>query len=664
MQGIAPTQATIGRISPPPHGAPAGSPHSVRSRGTIAGIGASRGTVAGISSVHGGERAIVPRMSMARLLDRATAAGTSRMRRGRAVAMGALAAASASTQAKKKRLQRLRLCRSQLRGESFRSWMNATLENSTMGQIVDGIQITLSLLLVGLSIWLNWDGPFTAAEPSWMETTELTFSIVFTVEYAARLYAAENRCAYVVSFFALVDLVTVLPVYATLAIVGNANGAEDDISRVRSQFLRPIRVLRALRILRAYRLLAFSTSAIQRQMSVVALTVVSLVVCTTGIIQALEYSDDPDDADGQTLPFLDAMYYIIVTITTVGYGDISPKSETGRITIMVMITATMVLIPSQISKLSQMMAQRSIYGGRVSTTGNKAHVIVCGDVTADSLAHFLREFFHADTALANETAVVLAPREPSFDMKRLIMNSKYDTRVKYLQGSAMLDGDLLRAGADRARAVFCMLDKFSMDPQATDTEATLIAASVRLFNRTVPVSAQVVLSSNVRHVQLSGANSFVCVERFKQGLIAQSTMIPGMCALVSNLVSTVSSANDDELPSTWVSEYFRGSTNELYDAEFPASMQGLSFADAAEILYAEFSAILIAVETCGPVETAQSRGFSSQHAAPVSSRRSRSRRTDRRSGRRARSTASMESTAAFDAGGKQASEMREASDLC
>ena len=94
------------------------------------------------------------------------------------------------------------------------------------------------------------------------------------------------------------------------------SSASAGIGQVEAQFLRPIRVLRALRILRAYRILSFTTDAVQRQVFMVLLTVVSVIVCTTGVVQALEYNEDPRDPHGQNLPFLDAMYFIVVTITT------------------------------------------------------------------------------------------------------------------------------------------------------------------------------------------------------------------------------------------------------------------------------------------------------------------------------------------------------------
>lgn len=74
------------------------------------------------------------------------------------------------------------------------------------------VQIVLSLLLVGFAVYLSWDGPEPTEEPVWISTTELVFTILFTVDYFAHLFAAEDRWAFCISFFAVIDVVTILPV--------------------------------------------------------------------------------------------------------------------------------------------------------------------------------------------------------------------------------------------------------------------------------------------------------------------------------------------------------------------------------------------------------------------------------------------------------------------
>lgn len=109
--------------------------------------------------------------------------------------------------------------------------------------------------------------------------------------------------------YAILDVVTIAPVVAQPAmfLVFEARDPVDNGRAAKQYYLMVIRVLRALRLMRAYRLLVFTSNAIQRQLWTVGLTVLSLIVCTTGAIQALEYDPDPMSKTGQSLAFLDAM---------------------------------------------------------------------------------------------------------------------------------------------------------------------------------------------------------------------------------------------------------------------------------------------------------------------------------------------------------------------
>ena len=177
---------------------------------------------------------------------------------------------------------------------------------------------------------------------------ELVFTLFFMVDYLMHFYAAESRLAFLTSFFALIDLVTIVPVRVASRACGCGTpltagslrcplmqvlfrwgvslSSGTSLSEVQTVWRGPVRVLRALRILRAYRILSFSRSAVQRQLFMVLLTVVSVIVCTTGIMQALEYDHGHEGHVGQSLSFLDAMYFIIVTITTGGWPRVGCAS--------------------------------------------------------------------------------------------------------------------------------------------------------------------------------------------------------------------------------------------------------------------------------------------------------------------------------------------------
>ncbi|MGA0559957.1 ion transporter [Larkinella sp. VNQ87] len=149
---------------------------------------------------------------------------------------------------------------------------------------------------------------------------EWFFTVLFTVEYILRLISVGRPLRYAQSFFGFVDLLAILPTYLSLLIPG-------------TQYLFTIRILRLLRIFRILKLSEYLseasiiTSALQasrRKISVFILTVLSLVV----IIGSLMYIIEGEEHGFDSIPT--SIYWAIVTLTTVGYGDLSPQTPAGK----------------------------------------------------------------------------------------------------------------------------------------------------------------------------------------------------------------------------------------------------------------------------------------------------------------------------------------------
>jgi hypothetical protein len=184
--------------------------------------------------------------------------------------------------------------------------------------VYTSIIIGLSLVMVGLFINANWYG-VAASQSEFALYAERVTGFIFTFDYVLRLWASDHRQQHFFDRFTLVDLITVLPFWIDLIFGGEF-----------ANKVRPIRVLRALRILRAYRLLAFASSQAQRIFLEIFLIIVSLLICTAGIVQEFESCEDDgsncgvfDETKGcdscQDLSFVDSFYFVLVTLTTVGY---------------------------------------------------------------------------------------------------------------------------------------------------------------------------------------------------------------------------------------------------------------------------------------------------------------------------------------------------------
>ena len=153
-----------------------------------------------------------------------------------------------------------------------------------------------------------------------LKSAEILFTAVFTVEYIIRLYTARNRRAYALSFFGLVDLVSFLPTYLGLLFYG-------------ARYLRVVKTLRLLRIFRILKLTSYlgeieilrrSLLASTRKILVFLTSVLFVVV----VIGTLMYVIEGADSGFMNIPR--SIYWTIVTITTVGYGDIAPQTAAGQ----------------------------------------------------------------------------------------------------------------------------------------------------------------------------------------------------------------------------------------------------------------------------------------------------------------------------------------------
>ena len=176
--------------------------------------------------------------------------------------------------------------------------------------------ILLSVALVMLESVLSLRAQYGGV----LRALEWGFTVLFTVEYFLRIYAARKRLRYVTSFYGVVDLLAVLPSYLSLIIVG-------------SQYfivIRSLRLLRVFRVLKLARYLGEANTLVRAlrasrvKIIVFLWTVLTLVI----IIGSVMYLVEGAESGFTNIPI--SVYWAIVTLTTVGYGDIAPRTPLGQ----------------------------------------------------------------------------------------------------------------------------------------------------------------------------------------------------------------------------------------------------------------------------------------------------------------------------------------------
>ena len=221
------------------------------------------------------------------------------------------------------------------------------------GRVFDLALIWLILLSVA-TVLLESIRSVRAQYGPLLHALEWLFTLLFTVEYMLRLLSVRRPWRYATSFFGVVDLLAIIPTYLSIFVPG-------------SQYLLVIRILRLLRVFRLLKLseyvaeadtLRLALRASRRKISVFISAVVLLVV----IIGALMYVVEGEEHGFTSIPT--SIYWAIVTLTTVGYGDLSPRTPFGQIlaSVVMVIGYGIIAVPTGIVtvELAQAARQRKL----------------------------------------------------------------------------------------------------------------------------------------------------------------------------------------------------------------------------------------------------------------------------------------------------------------
>ncbi len=183
------------------------------------------------------------------------------------------------------------------------------------------IVLIISILLSIIVIMLESVPRYNAFMGQWLRYGEIFFTALFTIEYLVRLFCVKKPLRYMFSFFGIIDIISILPTWFALFILPGAQSFA---------VLRIVRVLRVFRILKLVqyfneaKALTRSFAASRKKIIVLFIAVFSVVTVLGSFMYLIEGPENGFDSIPRSI------YWAIVTLTTVGYGDISPQTPLGQ----------------------------------------------------------------------------------------------------------------------------------------------------------------------------------------------------------------------------------------------------------------------------------------------------------------------------------------------
>uniref|UniRef100_A0A8C9MFX6 Potassium sodium-activated channel subfamily T member 1 n=1 Tax=Serinus canaria TaxID=9135 RepID=A0A8C9MFX6_SERCA len=280
-----------------------------------------------------------------------------------------------------------------------------------------------------------------------------------------------------------------------------------------------------------HRAIQRTQSAMFNQVLILICTLLCLVFTGTCGIQHLERA-------GEKLSLFKSFYFCIVTFSTVGYGDVTPKIWPSQLLVVIMICVALVVLPLQFEELVYLWMERQKSGGNYSRhrAQTEKHVVLCvSSLKIDLLMDFLNEFY-AHPRLQDYYVVILCPTEMDIQVRRVLQIPLWSQRVIYLQGSALKDQDLMRAKMDNGEACFILSSRNEVDRTAADHQTILRAWAVKDFAPNCPLYVQILKPENKFHVKF--ADHVVCEEECKYAMLALNCVCPATSTLITLLVHT------------------------------------------------------------------------------------------------------------------------------
>eukprot|EP00612_Vaucheria_litorea_P004534 CAMPEP_0171460360 /NCGR_PEP_ID=MMETSP0945-20130129/5264_1 /TAXON_ID=109269 /ORGANISM="Vaucheria litorea, Strain CCMP2940" /LENGTH=986 /DNA_ID=CAMNT_0011986541 /DNA_START=720 /DNA_END=3680 /DNA_ORIENTATION=- len=375
---------------------------------------------------------------------------------------------------------------------------------------------------------------------------------------------------------------------------------------------------------------------------------VGLIFITTSIIYSLAIQFNGFHVDGEPMiqDWHGALYFSVVTLTTVGYGDISPKTPFARMVIILIIATSFILVPLEVARLAEAYTRIPKYRKGYKMAGKALHVILvssstdkdnCSGFEEYGLKRILEDIIHSDHGPKSKNiwVVIMSPALPSERVQLLLNSPKFKRQTMYYRGNVQNPQDLAAIKAEFADCIILMIDKqkekrlgiqarreqvmlstmalmryMSRTPRIPEYLLRKVCALQRATGREEKTKIIVVAhgSQDRKVLEECGVTAVLCRDELKLGMMAQSTICPSFLCFAANCLNSSSQSSNKEYRNflisgnsskenvsigsggaRWLQDYIAGSAYEVYSFKIPLKQfdifDGVLFIEAAKFVY-------------------------------------------------------------------------------
>ncbi|XP_009886952.1 PREDICTED: calcium-activated potassium channel subunit alpha-1 isoform X17 [Charadrius vociferus] len=474
---------------------------------------------------------------------------------------------------------------------SVKDWAGVMISAQTLtGRVL--VVLVFALSIGALVIYfIDSSNPIESCQNFYKDFTlqiDMAFNVFFLLYFGLRFIIANDKLWFWLEVNSVVDFFTVPPVFVSVYLNRSWLG---------------LRFLRALRLIQFSEILQF-LNILKTSNSIKLVNLCSIFISTwltaAGFIHLVENSGDPWEnfQNNQPLTYWECVYLLMVTMSTVGYGDVYAKTTLGRLFMVFFILGGLAMFASYVPEIIELIGNRKKYGGSYSAVSGRKHIVVCGHITLESVSNFLKDFLHKDRDDVNVEIVFLHNISPNLELEALF--KRHFTQVEFYQGSVLNPHDLARVKIESADACLILANKYCADPDAEDASNIMRVISIKNYHPKIRIITQMLQYHNKAHLlnipswNWKEGDDAICLAELKLGFIAQSCLAPGLSTMLANLFSMRSFIKIEE--DTWQKYYLEGVANEMYTEYLSSAFVGLSFPAVCELVFAKLKLLMIAIE--------------------------------------------------------------------